>query len=169
MRQESVEQEVSGPMKLTVSFETDPNLKRRIQEHLSALLPEWFAQSVSNLKYAALSEALPGYIARVDGKPKGLLLLKRHSAISAEIFWLGVDPSCHRSGIGRALVSVACEAARSDDVKFLFVCTLHRSTSYERYERTRRFYETMGFKYVLEEQFPNETNPLAFYMKCLLN
>src|SRR5207253_2739396 len=76
--------------------------KRRLQEHLSALLPEWFAQSDSNLKYAAQSEVLSGYVARLDGEPKGLLLLKKHSAISAEIYWLGVDPRCHRRGLGRA-------------------------------------------------------------------
>ena len=156
-------------MTLTVSLETDRVAKRKIQERLSALLPEWFAQSDSNLKYAVQSEILPGYIARIDGEPRGLLLLKRHSAISAEIFWLGVDPGCHRSGIGRALVEVALDAARSDDVKFLFVCTLHPGVCYEPYQRTRLFYEAMGFQYVLEEPFPDETNPLAFYVRSLIN
>jgi ribosomal protein S18 acetylase RimI-like enzyme len=154
-------------MMLTVSLETDRLAKRRIQEHLSSLLPQWFGKSDANLKYAAQAELLPGYVARLDGEPKGLLLYKTHSAVSAEIYWLGVDPRCHRSGIGRALVEAACGAATSDGVKFLFVCTLHPSRDYEPYQRTRRFYEAMGFRYVLEEQFPDEKNPLAFYMKFL--
>jgi GNAT superfamily N-acetyltransferase len=154
---------------LAVSLEADRFAKRSLQEHLSALLPEWFAQSDSNLKYAAQSEVLSGYVARLDGEPRGLLLLKKHSAISAEIYWLGVDPRCHRRGIGRALVEAACEAARSVGEKFLFVCTLYPGAAYEPYRRTRLFYEAMGFQYVLQEPFPDETNPLAFYMKCLLN
>ena len=49
----------------------------------------------------------------------------------------------------------------------MFVATLHPSAAYEPYERTQRFYEAMGFRYVLEEQFPDEENPTAFYMKQL--
>jgi GNAT superfamily N-acetyltransferase len=154
-------------MALTVSLETGRLAKRRLQERLSTRLPEWFGQSESNLKYAAQSERLPGYVAWLDGKPKGLLLYKRHSPISGEIHWLGVDPRWHRCGIGRALVEAACDAAHSDGVRFLFVCTLHPSVDYEPYERTRHFYEAMGFRYVLEEPRPDETNPLAVYMKCL--
>ena len=71
--------------------------------------------------------------------------------------------------MGRALAEAAFQAARSDAVKFLFVCTPHPSASYEPYQRTRHFYEAMGFHYVLEEPFPDETNPLAFYMKCLID
>jgi hypothetical protein len=34
------------------------------------------------------------------------------------------------------------------------------------YERTRRFYEAMGFAYVLEEQFPADpASPLGYYLK----
>ena len=101
------------------------------------------------------------------GEPKGLLLLKKCSAISAEVYWLGVDPTHHRSGIGRALVDAACQAVRSDGIQYMFVATLHPSAAYEPYERTQRFYDAMGFRYVLEEQFPDEENPMAFYMKPL--
>jgi hypothetical protein len=49
----------------------------------------------------------------------------------------------------------------------MFVSTLHPRVSHEPYERTRLFYEAIGFRYVLEEQFPDKANPLALYMKCL--
>ena len=50
---------------------------------------------------------------------------------------------------------------------FLFVQTLHPGAVYEPYARTRRFYEALGFRYVLEPQAPDAANPLAIYMKPL--
>jgi GNAT superfamily N-acetyltransferase len=154
-------------MALSIRVETDPRLKRQIQEQLTARLPEWFGQPAANLAYAAQAETLPGFVARVDGELAGLLLLKRHGGISAEIFWLGVDRAHHRSGIGRALVEAAGAAARADGAEFMFVRTLHPRAAYAPYEGTRRFYEALGFRYVLEEQFPDTTNPLAVYMRGL--
>ena len=154
-------------MAVSISLETDARLKRQMQEQLTARLPEWFGQPESNRQYAAQAELLPGYIARVDGVPKGMLLLKKHSGISAEIYWLVVDRDCHRAGLGRALVEVGCEKAQAEGAKFLFVYTLHPDAEYEPYRRTRLFYEAVGFHYVLEEQFADKANPLALYMKGL--
>ena len=154
-------------MKPDVALESDPAEKRRIQEAITALLPEWFGRPESNLHYSAQAEILPGYVARIAGEAKGLLLLKSASPISAEVYWLGVAPALHRSGIGRALIAAASAAAKRDGKQFLFVATLHPSADYEPYERTRLFYEAMGFHFVLEEQFPDPENPSAFYMKVL--
>lgn len=154
-------------MTLSISLETDPRRKRQLQEQLAAGLLAWFGQRAANLAYAAQAERLPGFVACVDGIARGMMLLKKHSDISAEIYWLGVAPDHHRSGIGRALVDAACDAAKTDKANFLFVQTLHPGTTYEPYQRTGRFYEAMGFRYVLEEQFPDKANPLALYMKCL--
>ena len=154
-------------MPLSISLEPDPRRKRQVLEQLTAGLADWFGQPAANRAYAGQAERLPGYIACVDSVPRGLLLLKRHSVVSAEIYWMGVDRASHRSGIGGALVEAACAAARADGAAFLFVYTLHPSVAYEPYERTRRFYESTGFRYVLEEQVPDATNPLAIYMKSL--
>ena len=154
-------------MPLSISLEPDPRRRRQVLEQLTAGLPEWFGQPAANRAYAEQAERLPGYVASLDGRPRGLLLLKRHSPVSAEIYWMGVDPRCHRSGIGRALVDVACTAARGDKALFLFVHTLHARAAYEPYDRTRRFYEVLGFRYVLEAQGTDAANPLAIYMKSL--
>jgi GNAT superfamily N-acetyltransferase len=46
---------------------------------------------------------------------------KYHSPLSAEVYWMGVDPACHRRGIGRALMEAAVEDARKRGVRYLFV------------------------------------------------
>jgi GNAT superfamily N-acetyltransferase len=154
-------------MPLSISLEPDPQRKRQLQEQLTAGLPEWFGQPAANRAYAEQAEWLTGYVASKDGAPRGLLLLKTHSAVSAEIYWMGVDPAHHRSGIGRALVEAACAAARQDKALFMFVHTLHPRVAYEPYVRTRRFYEALGFHYMLEALGTDEANPLAIYMKRL--
>jgi ribosomal protein S18 acetylase RimI-like enzyme len=152
-------------MEIAIAIEPDAARKREIQQHLTGLLPEWFGVREANLHYAQQAEMLAGYVARIGGEPKGMLLLKECSPISAEIYWMGVDPRCHRCGIGRALVTAACDRARANGGKFLFVATLHPGDPYEPYQRTRRFYEAMGFRYVLEEQFPRERNRLGYYLR----
>jgi ribosomal protein S18 acetylase RimI-like enzyme len=154
-------------MTLSITLEPDPQRKRQLLERLTADLPEWFGQPGPNRAYAEAAGTLRGYVAQVDGTPRGLLLLKRHGLVSAEIYWIGVDRACHRCGIGRALVEAAAAGARMDGIAYLFVHTLHPRVRDAAYERTRLFYEAIGFQYVLEEQFPDPANPLAVYMKRL--
>ena len=153
-------------MKPSVFVESDPDRKRQLQMRLTAQLPEWFGKPASNAKYAKQAEVLDGHVAEVDREPCGLLLLKRTSAISAEIYWMAVAPARHRQGLGRALVGAASEAARAGGANYLFVGTLHPDDPYEPYRRTKEFYQAMGFTYVLEEQFPADpNNPIAYFMK----
>ena len=91
-------------MGVSIAREEDPAASRRLLENLTGRLPEWFGQPQSNRHYAEQAEILEAWTARIDGRAVGLLLLKRHSAVSAEIYWLGIDPDHHRQGIGQALV-----------------------------------------------------------------
>jgi GNAT superfamily N-acetyltransferase len=157
-------------MEVWIAEEKDPALRRRILETLTARLPEWFAQSDANRRYAAQAEILEAWIARIDGRPRGLLLLKRHSPVSAEIHWLGVDPAHHRQGIGKALIGAVERRLREEKVRFLFVMTLHPHDPYEPYQRTRLFYERMGFALALssgDALAASSSNPLAYYLKLL--
>jgi GNAT superfamily N-acetyltransferase len=157
-----------APKRLNVFLEPNPTRKRGLQERLTAMLPDWFGKPDANAKYALQAEILDGYVAQSEGVPRGLLLLKRSSPTGAEIYWMAVDPGCHRLGIGRALIEAAVEALRSGGVRYLFVATLHPAIPHEPYERTRWFYEAMGFEYVLEEQFPTDPgSPLGYYLKQL--
>jgi GNAT superfamily N-acetyltransferase len=157
-------------MDVAVACESRPASKRRLIEALTQRLPQWFAQSDANLHYAEQAELLDGWVARIDGQPAGLLLLKRHSPASAEIYWLGVDPDRHRRGIGRALIEAVERRLKDEQARFLFVMTLHPDVDYEPYRRTRAFYGRLGFSLALSTHHgpvgPSR-DPLAWYLKLL--
>jgi ribosomal protein S18 acetylase RimI-like enzyme len=148
-------------MGVSIARQEDPVASRRLLEALTARLPEWFAQPDSNRRYAAQAEILEAWVARIDGEARGLLLLEKHSIVSAEIHWLGVDPDHRRQGIGKALVGAIENRSRQEGLKYLFVTTLHPDDPYEPYRQTRAFYEGLGFELVLSR------NPLAYYLKPL--
>jgi ribosomal protein S18 acetylase RimI-like enzyme len=155
-------------MGVSIAREDDPAASRRLLEDFTTRLPEWFGQPESNRHYAEQAEILEAWTARIDGSARGLLLLKRHSAVSAEIYWLGVDPDHHRQGIGQALVGAVERRLRQGGLKYLFVMTLHPDDPYEPYRRTRAFYERLGFELVLTRDPPGSSpNPLAYYLKPL--
>jgi GNAT superfamily N-acetyltransferase len=148
-------------MGISIAREEDPAASRRLLETLTARLPEWFAQPESNRHYAEQAEILEAWVARLDGSARGLLLLKRHSAVSAEVYWLGVDPDHHREGIGKALIGAIENRLKQERVKYLVVATLHPDDPYEPYRRTRAFYGRLGFELLLSR------DPLAYYLKPL--
>jgi ribosomal protein S18 acetylase RimI-like enzyme len=157
-------------MDAVVSQEKDPAASRRLLEALTQRLPQWFGQADSNRHYAEQAEHLESWVARADGQAIGLLLLKHHGPASAEIYWLGVDPDCHRRGVGRALIGAVERELRSKEAKYLFVMTLHPDVDYEPYVRTRAFYERLGFAFVLTtHQGPTgpSADPLAYCLKTL--
>ena len=157
-------------MNVTVTQESSPATRRRLVEALTRRLPQWFGQAEPNRHYAEQAERLDSWVARIDGQPQGLLLLKRHGPASAEIYWLGVDPDCHRRGVGRALIEAVEGQFKDEKVRFLFVMTLHPDVDYEPYHRTRAFYERLGFTLALSTYHgpvgPSR-DPLAWYIKLL--
>ena len=157
-------------MGVAVSCESGSAGNRRLLEALTRRLPQWFAQPDANRHYAGQAEKLDGWVARIDESPAGLLLLKRHSPVSGEIYWLGVDPDRHRRGVGRALVEAVEHRLKDEQAKFLFVMTLHPDIDYEPYRRTHLFYEGLGFELVLStRQGPAgpSSDPLGYYLKVL--
>jgi GNAT superfamily N-acetyltransferase len=94
--------------------------------------------------------------------------IKRHSAQAAELYVLGVRAEHHRQGIGRMLLDAVEQWLEAQGVCFLQVKTLSASACSAEYDRTRRFYEAMGF--VPLEEFPklwSERNPCLMMIKSL--
>jgi GNAT superfamily N-acetyltransferase len=134
-----------------------------------AELPQWFGIPESNAAYADLAEREPAWLALDDGRPVGVMILKTHGEHSLENYLLGVRPSHHRSGLGRAFIERARQIAEDGGARYLTVKTLGPSRAYEPYERTRAFYRAVGFT-PLEEftEIWGPENPCLFMVKPVL-
>ena len=86
-----------------------------------------------------------------------------------DIRWMAVRADKQRSGIGTALIDRILRDSRSHGILLLRVETLSPLSSYSPYEKTRRFYEKVGFKQVRNMDYPNwdPGNPCAVYEKAV--
>ena len=81
---------------------------------------------------------------------------------------MAVKPSLHRRGIGRAMLTALEGDLASRSVEFLQVKTLGPSEPSDEYERTRFFYESMGFRTLEEiEGLWSPGNPCLIMVKFL--
>jgi ribosomal protein S18 acetylase RimI-like enzyme len=148
-------------------------------ERLLRSLPDWFGIESSTAEYIRMAGELPAYLAwRQDAEqstaehltaehPAGALLAVRHFPKAAEIYLMAVDPSEHRSGAGRALVSALERDLVADGVRFLQVKTLGPSHSDAGYALTREFYLAMGFEPLEEIADLWPENPCLIMVKTL--
>ncbi len=92
------------------------------------------------------------------------MCLKETGQATAELSVMGVRRECHGQGIGRELFAAAKAWAKRQGYSFLQVKTVQMG-HYENYDRTNRFYLSMGFKEF--EVFPalwDKGNPCQIYV-----
>ncbi|HLY79635.1 MAG TPA: GNAT family N-acetyltransferase [Caulobacteraceae bacterium] len=130
---------------MTLSIELRPSGSGAVCHSILATISDWFGMPASNAEYEGLAETGPSVAVLEDGEPMGLMLLKRHFAATLEVYFLGVRQSRHRQGYGRALMAHAEATARAEGRRFVMVKTQGPSANYEPYDRTRRFYEALGY------------------------
>lgn len=137
-----MERPSKAPVVDVVRGDADPSEVDR----LLRALPDWFGIEESIVEYVRDAESKPAYLALEDsGALVGVMLITRHFPESAEIHLMAIDPERHRQGIGRLLVDAVEADLRLDGVRVLEVKTLGPSAAYEFYERTRAFYQALGF------------------------
>jgi len=138
-------------------------------EPILRALPDWFGIEQSIVQYVLDIEQLPTIIARDEsGAAAGFMSIKQHFPQAAELHVLAVRAEHHRRGIGRAMLAKAEQWLATQGVHILQVKTLSPSRVCEAYERTRMFYEAMGFLPL--EEFPKlwgERNPCLLMVKPL--
>ena len=145
----------------------EPAEKQKIARTILEALPDWFGIEESREGYIRDSAGLPFFAAFDGEQPIGFLCLKETGKETVELCVMGVLQEYHRKGIGRALFEKAKEAAVRMGYSFMQVKTVQMGR-YEDYDRTNRFYLSLGFKEF--EVFPllwDEWNPCQIYVMSL--
>ena len=146
---------------------TDAEEKRKIARVILEGLTDWFENAESREAYIKSSGDLPFFAAERGGQPLGFLCLKETGRATVEMAVMGVQAACHRQGVGKALFDAAKEYAVSAGYLFMQVKTVQMGC-YEDYDRTNRFYRSMGFQEL--EVIPaiwGEENPCQIYVQAL--
>jgi GNAT superfamily N-acetyltransferase len=111
-----------------------------------AELPEWFGIPESNAGYAELAEREQAWVAEESGEILGLMVLIDHGFSAIDVHLLAVRPHAHGRGVGKALIGQARAVTQGLGKPYLTVKTQGPSAEYEPYQRTRAFYDAVGFK-----------------------
>ena len=134
-------------------------------------LPYHFGDESGRQMCARAVRQSDGVVAEVDGRVVGFLTLERHFDHSAEITWMAVEPSWRGRGVGHALIEQLVGRLRDEGRSLLLVMTLgpsHDEGSVEDgYERTRRFYQSVGF--IPAREWPTfwPTNPALLLVRVI--
>jgi len=134
-------------------------------ERILRSLPEWFGIEESLVRYLEELPATECFVAENEGALTGFLSLRHHNPFSSEIHVIAVLAGNHGRGIGRALVERAETELRARSVEYLQVKTLGPSRPDASYERTRGFYERMGFRPLEENLLWGPVNPCLIMVK----
>ena len=132
-------------MRTSVEPISDGAEKARLCAEITAELPMWFGRPEANAHYIRNIVDRDVLAGMIDGHIRGLIALEDHFAVTCNIWWLGVSPSAHRRGIGRALIERAAEQARARGCRRLAVETMSPRANSPEYDRTRLFYQAVGF------------------------
>lgn len=141
--------------------------KQTIARQILETLPEWFGLEDARESYIRES-AGQTFFAAFDGeRAVGFLCLKETGRDTLELSVMGVLKAYHRRGIGKALFARGKAFAIESGYSFLQVKTVQMGR-YEVYDRTNRFYLSLGFKEL--EVFPtlwDAWNPCQVYILSL--
>ena len=142
--------------------------KKEICEKILRSLSNWFGIEQAILDYIQDAQKMPMLVAFDGSDLTGFTSLNLHNKSTGEIHVMGVLPDYHRSGAGKAMVRACENYLLAKNCQFITVKTLSSSKKDTFYERTRKFYESMGF-YPLEElkTLWGEANPCFFMAKPL--
>lgn len=152
---------------MDVRIETEGQWPEAVERLLRGL-PEWFGIEQPILDYIEAARTMPSTAAVVDGAVVGICLIRQHTPVASEVDLLAVHRDFHRLGIGRRIIDRVVADARQAGVKLLQVKTFGPSGQSVEYERTRAFYEAVGFL-ALEERTDiwGRENPCLISVKPL--
>lgn len=149
---------------MKVNAVDEPDARSDLCRSVLEALPDWFGIAESVQQYVREVAELPTFAVGDDA----FLSLKLHNEGAAEIYVMGVLPESQGRGAGTALVHAAEAFLKARGFEYLQVKTLGPSHPSTHYARTRRFYESRGFR-PLEELAGvwDESNPCLIMVKHL--
>ena len=154
-------------MDVRIRLVKEEAVKEEIVATILCELPDWFGLPESTNSYIDQSRDMPFWAAFLNDRAIGFIVLKETGQATAEVFVMGILPQYHRAGVGRALYDAFEAHARANGYVFAQVKTVQMG-HYEAYDRTNRFYLSMGFQEL--ECFPtlwDEWNPCQVYVKYI--
>lgn len=131
-------------------------------------LGDWFAIPTATDAYLADLERLPTWVARLDDRVVGFVSVTRSAPRAFEVHVLAVAIDRHGQGIGAALMGQAERWAALLGGRFMQVKTLGPSHADPHYEKTRSFYQRLGYEPLFEsEGLWGEGNPALVLVKSI--
>ena len=121
-------------------------------ERILASLPEWFGLPESNRGFVEGLTHLPAAVAEYEGQIVAFVSIRAHDGRSAEIEAMAIEPGLHHRGIGRSLVGWVLKWYASEGFVWLHVKTRGPATPDMYYEKTRKFYQAVGFDPLFESR-----------------
>ncbi len=143
------------------SLQTDSERKACLE--IARNLPEWFNEA----GLRAIEEDLKSEITFIalEKEVLGFITVKPINKKALEILWMAVKREHHGKGIGSRLLLVVEEWAREKDFEVLVVKT-SGELNYKPCDKTRCFYEKMGFARVaLVDPYPEWGESALIYVK----
>lgn len=138
-------------------------------DRLLLSVPEWFGRPESNAEYVEDARTMETWTVRNDaGAVVGVTLVSWHFDHSAEIHFTVVDRAAHGTGVGTAMMLAVAADVRTRGATLLQVKTLGASRPDPNYDRTRHFYEKMGFLPLEETDLWDEATPCLIMVTPLV-
>lgn len=138
-------------------------------DRLLLSVPEWFGRPESNAEYVDDARTMETWTVRNDaGAVVGVTLVSWHFDHSAEIHFTVVDRAAHGTGVGTAMMLAVAADVRTRGATLLQVKTLGASRPDPNYDRTRHFYEKMGFLPLEETDLWDEATPCLIMVTPLV-
>lgn len=132
-------------------------------------LPEWFGNKEALEDYVKGVRDLPFWAAMDEkGNCLGFYSARIHYGHTGDIYVCGVRKDCHRMGVGGALYGEVERFFLKKGCKYAMVETLSEKANYAPYEKTRLFYESVGFEPLITlTEMWDEENPCLIMVKSL--
>lgn len=149
---------------MQVSKITDPTQRSSACAQILKTIPHWFGQAEANAAYEREIAQRDVFGAFEGDRPVGLIALKYHFKITAEIWWMGIRPEFHRRGIGHRLVNRAKEHAHSLGCNRMVLMTLNPTSNDAGYAATRAVYMAQGFEPLVAFNENDPLNPMMWML-----